>query len=126
MFRHSDTTARRRATGADRLVVVPLAVLVAALAGTALAQAPPVDLGTLGGTTSSASAVNASGQVVGESSSGDGIRAFSWTAAGGMVDLGTLGGDSVAFAVNASGQVVGHSGDDPVQEREQQRTRVRQ
>jgi len=39
----------------------------------------------------------------------DAYRAFSWTAAGGMTDLGSLGGDSIASAVNDTGHVVGHS-----------------
>jgi hypothetical protein len=52
------------------VLLVLLAVLVAALAGTARAGTPPVvavDLGTLGGTNSDARAVNAKGQVVGSS-----------------------------------------------------------
>jgi probable HAF family extracellular repeat protein len=72
-----------------------------------------VDLGTLGGNNySEAEAVNDSGQVVGRSSTTFSTqqRAFSWTAAGGMVDLGTLGGNfSGARAVNDSGQVLGYS-----------------
>ena len=56
--------------------------------------------------------MNDSGQVVGaRNTPGDTAEhAFSWTEAGGMVDLGTLGGTrSSAVAVNASGQVVGQS-----------------
>ena len=82
-----------------------------------------VDLGTLGGTSSSALFVDASGQVVGTSyTAGDAaFHVFRWTAASGMVDLGTLGGTSSfvgeAFPgperwftpVNSKGQVVGAS-----------------
>ena len=71
-----------------------------------------VDLGTLGGTTAYADAVNDAGQVVGQSSTRRpaSTHAFSWTEAGGMVDLGTLGGTTAArYAVNDNGQVVGAS-----------------
>ena len=52
-----------------------------------------IDLGTLGGASSGAEAVNDSGQVVGGSQTASGANhAFLWTQAGGMVDLGTLGG----------------------------------
>jgi probable HAF family extracellular repeat protein len=82
-----------------------------------------IDLGALSGrvtgfcwgcsASSSSKALNASGQVVGETHTWHdehpvNDHAFSWTAAGGMIDLGTLGGSSsVARAVNARGQVVG-------------------
>src|SRR5206468_830771 len=47
-------------------------------------------------------------QVVGESQTASGDwHAFSWTHAGGMVDLGSLGGTTSAHAVNDGGQVVG-------------------
>ena len=51
-----------------------------------------VDLGTLGGTTSRAVAVNDGGQVVGwaETAAGQ-THAFSWTEGDGMIDLGELG-----------------------------------
>ena len=85
-------------------------IFALAAARGAAAQYVPIDLGTLGGTISSAAAVNESGQVVGDSfTAGNAeLHAFSWTADGGMVDLGTLGGNSShAVAVNESGQVVG-------------------
>ncbi len=75
----------------------------------------PLDLGTLGGPTSSANAISNSGQVVGSSDlANGGVGAFSWTAAGGMVNLGSLDPSysydgSIATAVNDHGQVVGVS-----------------
>ena len=74
-----------------------------------------VDLGTLGGPSSAAAAVNDSGQVVGWAQTAGGSfdvnwRAFLWTAATGMLDLGSLGGThSVARDVNEAGTVVGTS-----------------
>lgn len=70
------------------------------------------DLGTLGGSYSSARGINDKGQVTGSSNiSGDDYQhAFFWTAAGGMQDLGTLGGNySWAACINKSGQVVASS-----------------
>lgn len=70
------------------------------------------DLGTLGELRSQANAVSGDGQVVvGWFGKGWFIfKAFCWTAATGMVDLGILGGysgTSVAFAVSGNGLVVG-------------------
>src|SRR5437773_7419342 len=96
----------RRASTVQNLLI---AILLAAHAWTAYAAEDPfipIDLGTLGGTYSSAVAVNTSGQVVGASNG----RAFLWTQAGGMIDLGTLGGScSADGAMNAKGQVGGGS-----------------
>jgi probable HAF family extracellular repeat protein len=60
---------------------------------------------------SEASAVNDLGQVVGLNQLAGGVgHAFSWTKAGGMIDLGTLGGSfTKAEAVNDAGLVVGIS-----------------
>ena len=73
------------------------------------------DLGTLGGTSGSdAVAINAGGQIIGNSFaalSSDGTevaaRAFLWQN-GKMIDLGTLGGkSSTAVAINDRGQIIG-------------------
>ena len=108
-------------------ICVFTAIIAAVTLGTQVAQtsAPSVvviDLGTLGGTGSTAYAINAGGQVVGQSTlapNAVGViatHAFSWTAKGGMIDLGSLSAPvngsefhSVAQAVNDAGQVVGFS-----------------
>lgn len=69
------------------------------------------NLGTLGGTISSAAAINEPGWVAGTSRIPSGVsHAFLWQP-GGMTDLGTLGGTSLptVSAVNAAGAVVGAS-----------------
>jgi probable HAF family extracellular repeat protein len=70
-----------------------------------------MDLGTLGGTDSTAHGINDSGQVMGDAQDAlDRPRAFVWTQGGGTVDLGTLGGPySYARGMNDRGQVVGFS-----------------
>jgi probable HAF family extracellular repeat protein len=74
---------------------------------------PMIDLGTFGGSYSSAFGITATGLVAGNADvSSDGTpHAFVWKNDGASIrDLGTLGGDfSYATGVNASGQIVGGS-----------------
>ena len=69
------------------------------------------DLGTLGGTSSSAIAINDAGQVVGAAYTAEGQRhAFVWDATHGMRDLGTLGGTfSVAYLIDDTGAAAGQA-----------------
>ena len=96
-----------------RTIVVPVIASVFVLATVTLLAAPSyqvTDLGTLGGPTSSAAGINASGQVVGSADTSSGERHAFLYSNGTMADLGTLGGvSSSAHGINASGQVVGYA-----------------
>lgn len=75
-------------------------------------SASVVDLGRLdsncASTQDQATAMNAAGQVAGQACVGASRHAFMWSAASGMLDLGTLGGSSSsAGAINADGAVAG-------------------
>lgn len=72
-----------------------------------------VELGTLGGGSAAAAAINERGQVVGVSSlAGPAQHAFVWEN-GQMRDLGTLGGrHSFAWDINERGDIVGGAQDD--------------
>lgn len=69
------------------------------------------DLGTIGGLSSNATGINDSGIVVGTSvASGGEVRAFRWTASGGMQSLPTLGGkNAYGLAINKFGDLSGAS-----------------
>jgi probable HAF family extracellular repeat protein len=70
------------------------------------------DLGTLGGTSATASKINDTDQVAGTSLTESGEqRAFIWSQSGGMTNLGVLGSGtySIGRGINASGAVVGDS-----------------
>jgi probable HAF family extracellular repeat protein len=90
---------------------VVLAIMAASAQSVSAQGSVLTDLGTLGGTNSTAHGVNDSGQVVGVSdiAGNTAQHAFLWSS-GTMIDLGTLGGtNSVAYGINSFGQVVGSS-----------------
>jgi probable HAF family extracellular repeat protein len=71
------------------------------------------DLGTLGGAEAEARGIGVVEDVVGDADTQSGERhAFVWRASWGMIDLGTLPGDttSVAHGISPSGTIVGSSG----------------
>ena len=91
---------------------IPLSLLLtAAFFASSAAPATITDLGTLGGTGSAASGINALGQVVGDASlTGDVNQHATLYSAGKLTDLGTLGGTgSGANGINATGQVTGYA-----------------
>jgi probable HAF family extracellular repeat protein len=108
---HSSRLRRTLAATATALAVLIPAAQPASAAAPRAYQA--TDLGTLGGATSAAAAMNETGQVVGSSVTAAGTtHAFSWRA-GRMTDLGTLPGGtySAAVAVNERGVVAGNATD---------------
>jgi probable HAF family extracellular repeat protein len=97
------------------LVAVSLALVALAGVKAGPASASPAytiaDLGTLGGTYSVAAAINNAGAIVGESATSFQTHAFLYDA-GGMTDLGSIGGAntySSADAINSAGQIVGYA-----------------
>src|SRR5579862_1879117 len=99
------TTGKLLATAGILLALVSLSFLPAA------AQSYTVtDLGTLGGRITNAAAINDHGVVSGYSMLPSGIRrAFVWSSALGIHDIGTFqgGSESVATGINNSSEVVG-------------------
>ena len=94
-----------------------LAVVMYASSASSAPSYSVTDLGTLGGTSSSALDVNDSRQVTGNAQTPAGqpsprLNAFSWSAPGPMTNLGVLPGSnnfSRGYAINDAGVVVGES-----------------
>ena len=85
-----------------------LLFLVAGVPPTLAQMYSITDLGTLGGSSSTAEGINNSGQVVGDALDAGGNQHAFLYSGGVMTDLGTLGGSySQAWGINNNGQVVG-------------------
>lgn len=86
---------------------------VGALASAAqAAEFTLIDLGTFGGSSSQANAINDDGHVVGTASTvgNAATHAFLYVPASTLIDLGTLGGtNSTAWDINSLGQIVGEA-----------------
>lgn len=69
------------------------------------------DIGTLGGSNTGVGGINSQGEIAGAGFLNDNTtaHAFIFTSAGGMQDIGGLGGNSSASGLNDLGQVVGSS-----------------
>jgi probable HAF family extracellular repeat protein len=122
MYRKSPLTAKSQLSAPARVpgailhprvaLVLTLLVGLAGLIPAANAQTYSLtDLGTLGGTASSGSGINASGKVTGSSTLAVGLAPHAFISDGtAMTDLGTLGGTySEGFGINSRGQVTGGS-----------------
>ena len=84
------------------------AMLMFMAVGSAFGQADAIDLGTLGGNYSVATAINESGLIVGSSLNASGQRRAVLWGFGGPIDLGSMsGGWSRANDINDAGLVVG-------------------
>jgi probable HAF family extracellular repeat protein len=96
-------------------LVAGLALTVAASTPAAASPFAVTDLGTLGGTSSTAMVINGPGQVAGMIITTSGAaHTFFWSRATGMLDLGVLGTSwgsarSYPYGINDAGQVVGNS-----------------
>jgi len=94
-----------RGLAAAALAVGAAVLAVPAFPATLYVATP---LGTLGGSFSTANAINNSGQVTGYAAIANGDPHAFFYSAGKMVDLGTFGGEtSYGIAINASGVVTG-------------------
>jgi probable HAF family extracellular repeat protein len=97
----------------SRFSIICLALLLLPIAITSPALAATYTVTAIGPAGSDAFGINNLGNVVGSTPNGGATDPFLWTPGGGLQDLGTLGGNSVARAINDNNWVVGQSNDYP-------------